>query len=91
MAALLIIFSHRLAQIEKTWFWWCFLLLIGQNIVPCFVRIFHECDKINVVHKHESYHGNNMRESTMPLDASLQNRYQQIWLLGLPKSVFVWR
>ena len=48
------------------------------EIIPSFFGIFHECDKINVVHKHKPYHGNNLRECTMPPDASRQNRYQQI-------------
>ena len=64
--------------IEKAWFWRCFLHLLCKEIIPSFFGIFHKCDKIDVVYKHKPYHGNNLRECTMPLDASCENRYQQI-------------
>ncbi len=46
------------------------LHLLCKEIIPGFLGIFHECDKIDVVHEHKSYHGNNLRECTVPLDAS---------------------
>ena len=52
--------------------------LLCKEIIPSFFGIFHKCDKIDVVHKHKPYHGDNLRERTMPIDASRQNRYQQI-------------
>ena len=52
------IFSKVPPLIEKTWFRWRFLHLLCKEIIPSFFGIFHECDKIDVVHKHKSYHGN---------------------------------
>ena len=56
--------------IEKCRFGWCFLCLFGKNILPFFIRIFHERDKIDVVHKRETHHGDHLGECAIPFDAS---------------------
>ena len=43
--------------------------LLCKKIIPSFFGIFHKCDKIDVVHKHKPYHGNNLRQCTMSFDS----------------------
>ena len=56
--------------IKKGWLRWCFLSFFGKDVLPCFVGIFHKCDKIDVVHQRKTHHGDNLRECTVSLDAS---------------------
>ena len=56
--------------IEKCRFWWCFLCLLGKNILPCFIRIFHESEEIDLVHKRKTHHGDHLGECAIPFDAS---------------------
>ena len=46
------------------------LSFFGKDVLPCFVGIFHKCDKIDVVHQRKTHHGDNLRECTVSLDAS---------------------
>ena len=41
---------------KKYWFWGCFLNISCNNIIPCFVRILHKRDKVDVVHECEANH-----------------------------------
>ena len=64
------IFKKQAPLIKKGWLRWCFLSFFGKDVLPCFVGIFHKCDKIDVVHQRKTHHGDNLRESTVSLDAS---------------------
>ena len=64
------IFKKQAPLIKKGWLRWCFLSFFGKDVLPCFVGIFHKCDKIDVVHQRKTHHGDNLRECTFSLDAS---------------------
>ena len=49
-----------------------------KYVVPCLVRILHKCDEIDIVHKRESDHGDNLREGTLSPDASRDDSNEQI-------------
>ena len=44
------------------------LHLLCKDIIPCLLQLFHKCDKIDIVHKHKTYHGIDLRECTMLLN-----------------------
>ena len=49
-----------------------------KDVLPCFIRIFHKRDKIDVVHKRKAHHGDDLGESTIPFDAPREDGDEQI-------------
>ena len=46
--------------------------------VDAYPELAYKCDEIDIVHEREAYHGDNLREGTVPPDASRDDSYEQI-------------